>query len=91
MRATAPVTPLKLDSCRQCGLSLCEPSYALALPPAGTYLTSRGTLVLPSGAPGVNYSRAAGFQGDCDLLLGPGLAFVSRNAPDGGDGSGSSM
>lgn len=76
--ASRPVQPLHIMSCDQCGISACREDDALEILP-DTYLSTSGTLVLPNDLPGVNYSASVALQ-DCDLLLGPGVAFTTASA-----------
>ena len=82
LQTTRPVQPLHILSCAQCGLAVCGPAdYALNVLPS-VYLTTSGTLVLPNDLPGVNYSSAVDVD-DCNLLHGPGVAFVTGSAGAG--------
>ena len=91
-RATRPIVPLHVLACATCGLAVCATDYALNFLPA-TYLTTSGTLVLPDDLPSVDYPSAVD-AGDCDVLRGPGVAFVTgsskfnRSAGSSSDGVG---
>jgi hypothetical protein len=91
-RATRPIAPLHVLACAACGLAVCATDYALNFLPA-TFLTSSGTLVLPDDLPSVDYPAAVD-AGDCDVLRGPGVAFVTGssklNSSAGGSAGGSS-
>lgn len=78
LRTTRPVQPLHIMSCTQCGLAVCTEDFALSVLP-GTYVTTSDTPVLPNDLPGVDYSSAVDVH-DCDLLRGPGVAFVTGSA-----------
>lgn len=79
--SSRPLSSYHLLDCHACGLTVCEDDYSLVVGPAGTFVTTSKTLVLPNVA-GLNYSAAVDLE-DCNLLRGPGVAFVTSSSSPG--------